>query len=77
MLSHTVAGLLESGSQHQRPPIESEYYVAPLRYRESCTSTGCGKISTGGAIYRKRVCLALTHSGWAARDKLAALTSTY
>ena len=75
-LSHTVA-VSESGSQHQRPLIESEYYAAPLRYRESSTSTACGKISAGGAIYCKRIRLALTHSGWTARNKLAASTSTY
>jgi hypothetical protein len=44
--------------QHQRPLIESEYYAAPLSGRESSTSTGCGKISAGGAISCKRICLA-------------------
>jgi hypothetical protein len=75
--SGTVAGLPGPGSQLQRPLIESEYYAAPLRYRQSSTSTECGKISAGGAIYSNSICLALTHSGWAARDKLAASTFTY
>ncbi len=73
----TVDELLGPGSQQKRPLIESEYYAAPLRYREPSFLTGCGKISADGAIYCKRIRLALTHSGWAARDKLAASTSTY
>ena len=71
MLSHMVAGLLGSGSQHRQPLIESEYYAAPLRYRESSTSTGCGKISAGGSIYIKGIHLALTHC-----DKVAGLPGT-
>jgi hypothetical protein len=70
--SHTVAGLLGSYSQHQRPLTELEYYAAPLRYRESSTSTGCGKISAGHSTEG-----ALSESGGCCRGPAACLHQSF